>query len=143
MTEYVSNNEKVPDPTITIDNFNLEIGMAYDVLFNYCITSKETKVTQTVLEALASMFSVLNADKVNQQITRAIQVLLNLYKKHTIDAYYVTKCLRSVIQKAATVNGTLLEPLLGNVLNSIFDQVFVSPDYAQPDLLKCHSEVLR
>lgn len=117
--------------------------MAYDVLFNYCITSKEAKVTETVLEALASMFAVLNADKVNQQITRAIQVLLNLYKKHTIDPYYVTKCLRSVIQKAATVNGTLLEPLLGNILNSIFDQVFVSPDYAQPDLLRCHAEVLR
>lgn len=117
--------------------------MAYDVLFNYCITSKETRIIETVLEALASMFAVLNADKVNQQITKAIQVLLNLYKKHTIDPFYVTKCLRSVIQKAATVNGTLLEPLLGNVLNSIFDQVFVSPDYAQPDLLKCHAEVLR
>lgn len=117
--------------------------MAYDVLFNYCVTSKDLKVTETVLEALASMFSVLNADKVNQQITRAIQVLLNLYKKHSVDPFYITKCLRSVIQKAASVNGTLLEPLLGNILGSIFDQVFVSPDYAQPDLLKCHFEVLR
>lgn len=117
--------------------------MAYDVFFNYCINSKDSKVTEAILEALSSMFTVLSADKVNQQITRAIQVLLNLYKKHSIDPYYVTKCLRSVIQKAASVNGTLLEPLLGNILNSIFDQVFVSPDYAQPDLLKCHSEVLR
>lgn len=116
--------------------------MAYDVLFNYCLQSRDIKVTESVLDALSSMFTVLNVDKANQHTTKAIQVLLNLYKKH-IDSFYVTKCLRSVIQKAAIVNGTLLEPLLMNILNSIFDLVCVSPDYAQPDLLKCHAEVLR
>ncbi|KAG5897176.1 hypothetical protein JTB14_022538 [Gonioctena quinquepunctata] len=110
LIEYVSNTEKVPDPTISSESFAVEI--------------------------------VLNADKVNQQTIKIIQVLLNLYKKN-IDSYNITKCLGSVIQKAATVNGTLLEPLLLNILNTTFDLICISPDYAKPGLLKSHSEVLR
>ncbi|KAJ8930968.1 hypothetical protein NQ314_016182 [Rhamnusium bicolor] len=142
LTEYVSNTDQVPDSTIAIENFYVEIGMAYDVLFTSWLHSRETKVIQSVLDALSAIFAVLSVEKVSQQTARAIQVLLSLYKRN-VDAYNVTKCLGAVIQKAATVNGTLLEPLLPNMLNTLADLVCVSPDYAQPDLLKSHSEVLR
>nr|XP_023029049.1 maestro heat-like repeat-containing protein family member 1 [Leptinotarsa decemlineata] len=142
LMEYVSNNEKVPDPTISLENFNIEFGMVYDVLFTTWLFSREPKVTQSTLDVISSIFPVLNLDKVTQQTSKLIQVLLNLYKKN-IDPYNITKCLGSVIQKAASVNGTLLEPLLMNILNTIFDLICVSPDYAQPGLLKSHSEVLR
>ncbi|KAJ8979536.1 hypothetical protein NQ317_017684 [Molorchus minor] len=128
LTEYVSNNDHVPDNTITLENFTVEIGMAYDVLFSSWLHSRETKVVHSVLDAIASIFAILNVDKVTQQTSRAIQTLISLYKKN-IDAYYITKCLGAVIQKAATVNGTLLEPLLPNMLNTLADL--------------SHSEVLR
>ncbi|CAG9823673.1 unnamed protein product [Phaedon cochleariae] len=142
LIEYISNNEKVPDPTISLDNYSVEIGMVYDVLFTTWLYNREPKVVETVLDALSPIFRVLNVDKVTQQTTKAIQVLLTLYKKN-VNPYNITKCLESIIQKAATVNGTLLEPVLSNILNTIFDLVCISPDYAQPGLLKSHSEVLR
>lgn len=116
--------------------------MAYDVLFTTWINSRDFKTVESVLEAVTSIFTVLTVDRVTQQIPKAIQVLLNLYKRN-INPYNVTKCLGSVIQKSATVNGMLLEPMLPNILNTLFDLVCVSPDYAQPGLLKSHSEVLR
>lgn len=116
--------------------------MAYDVLFTTWLYSRESKVCETVLNALASIYPVLSVEKVTQQTTKIIQTLLNLYKR-PIDNYSITKCLGSVIKIATNVNGTLLEPLLPNILNNLSDLVCISPDYAQPDLLKSHSEVLR
>ncbi|CAH1975454.1 unnamed protein product [Acanthoscelides obtectus] len=142
LVEYVSNNEKVPDTTVTIENYNLEIGMAYDVLFTTWLLSRDPKVVESVLEAIASIYSILTTEKVLQQTPKVLHILLSLYKKN-INAYYITKCLDAVIEKSASVDGTLLEPLLQNILNTLFDLVCVSPDYAQPALVKSHSEVLR
>ncbi|CAG9858443.1 unnamed protein product [Phyllotreta striolata] len=142
LTEYISNTEKTIDPTLTIENFNVEIGMAYDVIFTNWIHSKDPKTVECVLEAITSIFPLLTVERVTQQIPKVIQVLLNLYRRN-INPYNITKCLGSVIQKSTTVNGMLLEPALSNVLNTLFDLVCISPDYAQPGLLKSHSEVLR
>ncbi|RZC37257.1 hypothetical protein BDFB_008476, partial [Asbolus verrucosus] len=142
LVEYTSNIDQVPDNTITIDNFQVEIGMSYDVLFSSWLQSREPKVTESVLNALSAVFLILSVEKVTQQTPRIIHTLLNLYKKQ-IDPYNVTKCLGSIIQKSASVNGTLLEPLLSNILQTLSDLVCVSPDYAQPNLLRNHSEVLR
>lgn len=140
--EYTSNIDQVPDTTITIENFQVEIGMSYDILFSSWLQSREPKVTSSVLNALSAIFLVLSVDKVTQQTPRIIQTLLNLYKKQ-VDAYNITKCLGAIIQKASGVNGTLLEPLLNHILQALSELVCVSPDYAQPDLLRNHSEVLR
>ncbi|KAJ8916184.1 hypothetical protein NQ315_016323 [Exocentrus adspersus] len=142
LSEYVLNMDQAPDSTITAEHFGVEVGMGYDVLFSVWLHSKEPKVVHSVLDAVAAIFALLSVEKVTQQTPRAIQLLLTLYKRN-VDAYHITKCLGAVIQKAALVDGTLLEPLLPNMLNMLADLVCVSPDYAQPDLLKSHSEVLR
>ncbi|XP_056636032.1 maestro heat-like repeat-containing protein family member 1 [Diorhabda sublineata] len=142
LTEYISNCEKVPDTTIDIENFGTEISTVYDVLFSTWIYSRDSKTTESVLEALTSIFPIMSIERVTQQTTKTIQILINLYKKH-VNPYNITKCLGSVIQKAVKVNGMLLEPLLQNILSNLFDLVCVSPDYAQPGFLKSHSEVLR
>jgi hypothetical protein len=140
--EYTSNIDQVPDNTITVENFQIEIGMSFDILFASWLQSREPKVTASVLNALSAIFLVLSVEKVTQQTHRIIHTLLNLYKKQ-VDAFNITKCLGSIIQKAASVNGTLLEPLLSNILQALSDLVCISPDYAQPELLRNHSEVLR
>lgn len=142
LMEYILNSEQSPDPTITIDNFYIEIGMAYDILFTSWLHSKDPKLVESVLYSLSSMFTVLSTEKVTQQTGKIVVTLLNLYKKQA-HIYYLTKCLGSVILIAARTNGTLLEPLLTNILQTIGDVVCASPDYAQPESLRSHSEVLR
>lgn len=140
--EYILNIDQSPDTTITLDNFYIEIGMAFDVLFSSWLHSKEPKLVESVLYSLSSMFPVLSAEKVTLHTGKIVVTLLNLYKKHA-HIYYITKCLGSVILIAARTNGTLLEPLLPNILQTIGDVVCISPDYAQPESLRSHSEVLR
>ncbi|XP_030751328.1 maestro heat-like repeat-containing protein family member 1 [Sitophilus oryzae] len=142
LLEYGSNLEQVPDPTISTETYTTELGMAYDVLFTSWLQSREPTVVESVLEALSAIFRALPIDKVTQQTPRLIPFLLNHIKKNS-NAYVVTKCLYSAIEKTAGVNGMLLEPLLSNILSHLSDLVCVSPDYAQPDLLRSHSEVLR
>ncbi|CAH0557118.1 unnamed protein product [Brassicogethes aeneus] len=142
LVEYCANIDQVPDSTISIENFNVEIGMAYDVLFSSWLQTRDPKVAEAVLNAISDVFPVLSVEKVSQQTPKVINTLLSLYKRNG-DSYTVTKCLGAVVQKAATVNGTLLEPLLANVLHSLSDLVCISPDYAKPESLRGHFEVLR
>lgn len=142
ITEYMCNISTAPDPTITASQFYVELGIAYDVLSGIWLFSKDTKIAQTVLNSISSILPNLSSDKINQQTTKIIPVLLNLYKKHK-DPLPVTQCLGSYIQVAALANGTLLEPLLPSTLHNISDFICISPDYAQPELLRNHSEVLR
>lgn len=136
------NVEQSPDPSISVENFYTEMSMAYDILFSSWIHSKEPRVVESVLHSLSSIFTVLSTEKITQQTPKIVTTLLSLYKKQNY-TYFVTKCLGSVILIAARTNGTLLEPLLSNILQSLTDVVCISPDYAQPDLLRSHSEVLR
>lgn len=78
--EYTSNPEQAPDPTITIDDFQGEISAAYDVLFSVWVHSKEPKLVEIVLHALAAMFHILSIDKIRQHTNKSIQVLLALYR---------------------------------------------------------------
>ncbi|KAK5646733.1 hypothetical protein RI129_005197 [Pyrocoelia pectoralis] len=142
ITEYMCNISSAPDPTITTSLFYVELGIAYDTLSSSWLFSKDMKVAQTVLLSISSILPNLSVDKINQQTNKIIPVLLNLYKKHK-DPLPITQCLGSYIQVAALANGTLLEPLLVSILHTIGDFIFISPDYAQPELLRNHSEVLR
>ncbi|CAG9840062.1 unnamed protein product [Diabrotica balteata] len=141
LTEYISNSEKVPDPTINLETFSEEINIAYNILFLNWINSRDSKTNECVLEAITLIYPVLS-ENVAQQTPKTIQVLLNLYKRN-VNTYSITKCLGSVIKKSAAVNGMLLEPMLPNILSTLFDLLNISPDYAQPGFLKSHSEVLR
>lgn len=97
INEYMLNIIQAPDPTIAPSMFYVEMNMAYDILSNNWIYSKELKVIESVLLAMSSMFSVLSVEKVNQQTPRAIPMLLSLYKKQK-GTFAVTQCLGSVIQ---------------------------------------------
>lgn len=48
-----------------------------------------------------------------------------------------------MIVEASSTNGTLLEPLLNAILQSVSGSICIAPDYAQPGSLRTHSEVLR
>ncbi|KAF5298497.1 hypothetical protein FQR65_LT01276 [Abscondita terminalis] len=142
INEYICNITHTPDPTITLEFFYVEMGMAYDILSSNWLFSKDVKVVHTTLLSLAAMFPILSTEKVIQQTPKIIPVLLNFYKKHK-ETLPVTQCLGSVVQVSAFANGTLLEPLLPAILQNISELVCIAPDYAQPELLRNHSEALR
>ncbi|XP_045471667.1 maestro heat-like repeat-containing protein family member 1 [Harmonia axyridis] len=142
LVEYVANINQVPDNSITWENFQSELATIYEVLTNTWLQSRDNKTVQNILTAVTAIFPLLDVDKVSEHTVKQLQTLLVLYKKQ-VDAYYVTKCLESVIKKATTVDGTLVEPLLGNIMQNMSDLLCTSPDYAKPDSLKTHSEVLR
>lgn len=81
LIEYTSNLKQAPDPTIRLDDFQTEMSMAYDVLFGGWLNSRDIKVTETVLNALATMFNVLNSDKIRQHTLKTVQALVGFLKK--------------------------------------------------------------
>ena len=142
LVEYVSNLEQAPDPTITISDFHLEMSLIYETLFPAWLNTRDLKLLETVLCTMASIFNVLGQVKITYHTVKTIQVLLNLYRKHK-DPLPIVKCLGTVISVAGKTDGTLLEPLIGPIMQTLSELICVAPDYAQPELLRTHSEVLR
>lgn len=81
LMEYTTNLKQVPDPTIRLDDFQTEMCMAYDILFGNWLNSREIKVVDTILNALSTIFNILNADKIRQHALKTVQVLVGFLKK--------------------------------------------------------------
>ncbi|KAI4464663.1 maestro-related heat domain-containing [Holotrichia oblita] len=142
LIEYTANLDQAPDPTLAIADFQTELSVAYDILFSNWLTIKDPKVLTSVLHALSAMYNILSTERIRQNTVKTTQMLLALFKKHK-DPLPIIKCLGAVISVSAKSDGTLLEPLLAPVLQMMSELICVSPDYAQPELLRTHSEVLR
>lgn len=142
LIEYTANLDQAPDPTLAITDFQTELSVAYDILFSNWLTIKDPKILTSVLHALSAMFNILSTERIRQNTVKTTQMLLALFKKHK-DPLPIIKCLGAVISVSAKSDGTLLEPLLAPVLQMMSELICVSPDYAQPELLRTHSEVLR
>lgn len=111
------------------------------MLFSSWLASKDEAVIESVVNAIGLIFPILSSEKVTQQTAKIVVALLLIYKKQS--SHYAVKCLGSIILVASRTNGTLLEPLLGGILQSVSDSVCFTPDYAQPNSLGKHSESLR
>lgn len=125
-----------------IADFQTEISVAYDILFQNWLSTRDPRVLTSVLHALSSMFNILSTERIRQSTVKTTQMLLGLFKKHK-EPLPIIKCLGAVISVSARSDGTLLEPLLAPILQMLSELICVSPDYAQPELLRTHSEVLR
>jgi len=79
-------------------------------------------VCETVLQAVAAMFSLLPPEKVPEEVPRLVPVLLGLYRR-SVDPYPVTQCLSAVLPVALAHNRSTVEPLLDNIQNIMFDLV--------------------
>lgn len=142
VNEYMSNIASAPDPTINKELYSTEIGIAYEMIAMSWLSSKDIKLVDAVLQSLGSMFSILTTEKINEHSPKLIATLLIMYKKQR-DIYCVTQCLASVLLVICEHNKSLLEPQLDTLLNSLSDIVCTTPDFAQLEIIKTHSEVLR
>lgn len=138
----MSNIASAPDPTIDKELYSTEIAIAYELLASSWLQSRDPKLLDTVLIALGSMFSILPKDKVTEHSPKLITTLLLLYKKQK-DIYSVSQCLATVLLVICELNKNLLDSQIDNLLNTLSEVVYASPDFTQPETIKNQSEVLR
>uniref|UniRef100_A0A336MNJ8 CSON014643 protein n=1 Tax=Culicoides sonorensis TaxID=179676 RepID=A0A336MNJ8_CULSO len=119
-----------------------EVGVAYDVFIQNWLPARNAKVSADILTSLALMFPLLQHDRVQEQSTKIIGFILNLYRR-SIDRLSITQFLSSVIKTCMTQDRQLLEPVSNTLIISLFDLVCVNPDFERPSIMKGHYEVLR
>uniref|UniRef100_A0A1A9WCB3 Uncharacterized protein n=1 Tax=Glossina brevipalpis TaxID=37001 RepID=A0A1A9WCB3_9MUSC len=145
-TQKSNDNGEVISPTAAeveeLLNCSTEISIAYDVLFNQWLHSREPKVCVEILQALSCMFPLLPADKVKDQSPRLVPHILNLYRR-SIERNSVTQFLSSVLKTNINLEPTVLDGVVDQLITNLFDLVCVYPDYEKPQTVKGHYEVLR
>lgn len=97
-----------------------------------------------MLEALGPITRLISERKFDETVNKFVLSLLSLYRKHTINSYYISQCI-SYLLTPSPLNPKLT--LTDNVVNStnhtLFSLVVLEPDYDQPHTVKNHFEVLR
>ncbi|EDX02836.1 maestro heat-like repeat-containing protein family member 1 [Drosophila yakuba] len=124
------------------ENCSTEISVAYDVLFNHWLHSREPKVCVEILQALSSMYPLLPKDRIQDQAARLVPQILALYRR-SVDRNAVTQFLCSVLKTNLALNATVLDGIIDVLITHLFDLVCVYPDYEKPQTVKGHYEVLR
>lgn len=139
------NNEVISPTAAEVEallNCSTEIAVAYDVLFNQWLHSREPKVCVEILHALSSMFPLLPADKIQDRTPRLIPQILNLYRR-SIERNSVTQFLSSVLKTNIALQPSVLDLVVDQLISNLFDLVCIYPDYEKPQTVKGHYEVLR
>ncbi|EDW26965.1 GL16511 [Drosophila persimilis] len=119
-----------------------EISVAYDVLFNQWLHSREPKVCVEILQALSSMYPLLPRDRIQDQAARLVPQILALYRR-SVDRNAVTQFLCSVLKTNLALHAQVLDGIIDALVSHLFDLVCVYPDYEKPQTVKGHYEVLR
>ncbi|XP_065363715.1 maestro heat-like repeat-containing protein family member 1 isoform X1 [Calliphora vicina] len=139
------NNEVISPTAAEVEallNCSTEISVAYDVLFNQWLQSREPKVCVEILQALSSMFPLLPADKIQDRTPRLIPQILGLYRR-SIERNSVTQFLSAVLKTNISLQPSVLDLVAEQLISNLFDLVCVYPDYEKPQTVKGHYEVLR
>lgn len=123
-------------------NCATEISVAYDVLFNQWLHSREPKVCMEILQALSSMYPLLPSDRILDQAPRLVPQILTLYRR-SVDRNAVTQFLCSVLKTNLSMHAQVLDGVIDALITHLFDLVCVYPDYEKPQTVKGHYEVLR
>ncbi|EDW00462.1 maestro heat-like repeat-containing protein family member 1 [Drosophila grimshawi] len=123
-------------------NCTTEISVAYDVLFNQWLQSREPKVCMEILQALSCMYPLLPTDRILDQAPRLVPQILTLYRR-SVDRNAVTQFLCSVLKTNLMLHAQVLDGVIDSLISHLFDLVCVYPDYEKPQTVKGHYEVLR
>ncbi|XP_055389561.1 maestro heat-like repeat-containing protein family member 1 [Condylostylus longicornis] len=130
------------NPSNDTQSYSVEFSVAYDVLLNQWLNSREPKVCSEILHALSSMYPLLPSEKIQDQASRLIPNILHLYRR-SIDRNAITQFLASVLKTNISMDSTSLDTLADLIVTQLFDLVCVYPDYEKPQTIKGHYEVLR
>ncbi|XP_042231664.1 maestro heat-like repeat-containing protein family member 1 isoform X2 [Homarus americanus] len=139
--EAVDNKE--PDPNITVDSYMNEGAAIFELLVHLWLKSSNAGVRHETIVCLGHMSHLLSKEKLEELAGLVVTTILSLYRK-TSSPYSLTLSLALLMD--ALFRNNLTEGMkfhVDNLLSSLFNQVCVTPNYAEPFTVKNHYEVLR
>jgi maestro heat-like repeat-containing protein family member 1 len=114
------------------------------VLYNQWLPSNEAKVSESVLEALGPITRLIPERQFNETVNKFVLSLLSLYRKPTINFYYISQCISYLLsQSPLNPKLSLNDSVINSTNHVLFNLVVLEPDYDQPHTVKNHFEVLR
>lgn len=131
-----------PESPSEFDRCSNELSVAYDVLFNQWLNTREQKLSTEILESLSSIYPLLPVDKIHDQSQRLIPSILSFYRR-SLDRIAVTQFLASVLKTNINLHRNTLDTIIDILITQLFDLTCVYPDYEKPQTVKGHYEVLR
>ncbi|KAK8730652.1 hypothetical protein OTU49_007859 [Cherax quadricarinatus] len=139
--EAVENKE--PDPNISVNSYMTESAAIFESLVHLWLKSSNAGVRHETVVCLGHMSHLLSKEKLEELAGLVVTSVLSLYRK-TSSPYSLTLSLALLID--AVLKNQLTEGMkfhVDNLLSSLFSQVCITPDYAEPNTVKNHYEVLR
>lgn len=144
VSEQIGDNVENDNITSIKDNFVTEFSIIFDVLYNQWLPTYEPKVSESVLEALGPITRLISERQFNETVNKFMLSLLSLYRKPTINFYYISQCISYLLSPSAlNPKLTLNDSVINSINHVLFNLVLLEPDYDQPQTVKNHFEVLR
>ena len=139
--EAVENKE--PDPNISLESYMTESAAIFELLVNLWLKSSTASVRHEAILCLGHLSHLLPTDKLEELAGLVVTTILSMYRK-TSSPYSLTFSLALIMD--ALLKKKITEGMkfhVDHLLSSLFTQVCVLPNYAEPFTVKNHYEVLR
>ncbi|XP_059810875.1 maestro heat-like repeat-containing protein family member 1 [Hypanus sabinus] len=140
--EYLSSVDRTTKPVLCKDVFSQEIYAAYKILFGNWLRNKDSKLRTAIVVALGYMVHLLPSDRIGDELPRFVAGVLALYKKRC-EPFYVTQCLRNVLETSVEMGSHVPEAQLDALLPPLHHQMCTPVDPASELGRKNHAEVLQ
>ena len=139
---YLANMERAPDSSVQREWFIPGIAEAFEILFIQWLPCKVPLTCQEILEALGQMSQLLALERMEQIATKLLPCLVQSYRG-PVEPLYVSRCLALFLDSYFQAGLQLADFSTQEMLQALFLQMIVQPDYGQPTTVKNHYEVLR
>lgn len=139
---YFANMERAPDMSIQRDWFSDDIADAFEILFLQWLPCKSIATCQEILEALGQMSQLLSAERIEHMAPKLLPSLVQSYRG-PVEPLYVSRCLALFLEAFFQTGSELPDASVLELLNALFLQMSIQPDYSQPSTVKNHYEVLK
>lgn len=137
---YLANMERAPDSSIQRDWFSEDIAEAFEILFLHWLPCKVPLTCQEILEALGQMSQLLSNERLEQVAPKLLPSLIQNYRG-PVESLYVSRCLALFLDAFFNAGLELSDVSVQELLQALFQQVTIQPDYGQPSTVKNHYEV--
>ena len=138
---YLANMERAPDVSVQRDWFYEDIAQAFEILFLQWLPCKATLTCQEILEALGQMSQLLSQERIQKMAPKLLITLIQSYRG-PVEPLYVSRCLALFLDAFFHNGSELPDVTVHELLQALFQQMTILPDYNQPSTVKNNYEVL-
>lgn len=139
---YFANMERAPDVSVQREWFSQNIALAFDILCLQWLPCKSALTCQEILEAIGQMSQLLSQERLESSASKLVPSLIQCYRG-PVESLYVNRCLALYLDAFFNFGLELAEQNLQDLLQALYQQLTLQPDYSQPSTVKNHYEVIR